>query len=239
MDLYIEHPRIVFRLIGKRLSPILFHTIELLHISKVLMLVSCIVSVALCDDLDEKDKVSGCYHNLEDLLVRLEEFYLNSDLYRILMFSETNTFYVALGGDGAPFGKDNSACAWLVSILNIRQGVLSSNENFLLFGGNCSENCIPVRCFLQKLLVDLRKIESTTYQINKKDELIDVKFVISELPNDMKMLSFLGGELSNSPTYFSSFADVILESARDLTGTFGQQRSDTWKPWEYTHRFSC
>ena len=103
------------------------------------------------------------------------------------MFSETNTFYVALGGDGAPFGKDDSACAWLVSILNIGQGVLSSNENLLLFGGNCSENCIPVRCFLQKL-VDIRKIESTTYQINKKDELINVKFVISELPNDMKDL---------------------------------------------------
>ena len=63
----------------------------------------------LCDDLD--DKVSGCYRNLEDLLVRLAEFYLKSDLYRILMFSETNTFYVALGGDGALFGKDDSACA--------------------------------------------------------------------------------------------------------------------------------
>ena len=192
----------------------------------------------LCDDLDEKDKVSGCYCNLEDLLVRLAEFYLNSDLYRILMFSETNTFYVALGGDEAPFGKDDSACAWLVSILNIGQGVLSSNENFLLLGGNCSKNYIPVRRFLQKLLVDIRKIESTTYQINKKDELIDVKFVISELPNDMKMLSFLGGKLSNSATYFSSFADVTLESVRDLTGTYGQQRSDTWKPWKYTHRVS-
>ena len=144
----------------------------------------------LYDGLDEKNKVNGCYRNLEDLLVRLAEFYLNSDLYRILMFSETNTFHVALGGDGASFGKDDSA--WLVSILNIGQGVLSSNENFLLFGGNCSENCIPVRRFLQNLLVDIQKIESTTYQINKEGESVDVKFVISELPNDMKMLSFLG-----------------------------------------------
>ena len=40
----------------------------------------------LCDGLDENDKVNGCYHNLEDLLVRLAQFYLNSDLYRILMF---------------------------------------------------------------------------------------------------------------------------------------------------------
>lgn len=34
--------------------------------------------------------------------------------------------------------------------------MLSSNENFLLFGANCSENCIPVRRFLQKLLFDIR-----------------------------------------------------------------------------------
>ena len=45
------------------------------------------------------------------------------------MFSETSTFHVALG-DGASFGKDDSACAWLISTLNIGQGVLSSNENF-------------------------------------------------------------------------------------------------------------
>ena len=43
----------------------------------------------LCDGLDENDKVNGCYRDLEDLLVRLAQFYLNSDLYRILMFSET------------------------------------------------------------------------------------------------------------------------------------------------------
>ena len=30
-------------------------------------------------------------------------------------------------------------CAWLVSLLNIGRGVLSSNENFLLFGANCKE----------------------------------------------------------------------------------------------------
>ena len=159
-------------------------------------------------------------------------------LYRILMFSETNTFHVALGGDGAPFDKDDSACAWLVSILNIGQGVLSSIENFLLFGVNCSKNCIPVRRFLRKLLADIRKIESTTNQINKKGELIDVRFVISELLNDMKMLSFLGGDLSNSASYFSSFANVTLQSARDLKGTYGQQNFDTWQPWKYTHRVS-
>jgi hypothetical protein len=32
--------------------------------------------------------------------------------------------------------------------------------------------------------------------------------VFAELPNDMKMLAFLAGELTNSATYFSTFADV-------------------------------
>jgi hypothetical protein len=87
----------------------------------------------LCDGLDKKDKVSGCYHDLEELLVCLAEFYLSSDYYKILTFTETNTFHIALGGDRDPFGKDNSACAWLISILNIGQSVPSSNEN-VLFG---------------------------------------------------------------------------------------------------------
>ena len=29
---------------------------------------------------------------------------------------------------------------------------------------------------------------------------------------------------------------MTLESARDLTGTYGQQHSDTWQPWKYAHR---
>ena len=122
----------------------------------------------LCDGLEEKDKVSGCYRELEELLLKLAEFYLSNDLHELLTFTETNTFHVALGGDGAPFGKDDSACAWLVSILNIGQGVLSSNENFLLFGANCSENCVPVTRFLQKLLTDIMRIENTTYTISCK-----------------------------------------------------------------------
>ncbi|CAB4028664.1 Hypothetical predicted protein [Paramuricea clavata] len=31
----------------------------------------------LCDGLDEKDKVSGCYRELDELLLKLAEFYLS------------------------------------------------------------------------------------------------------------------------------------------------------------------
>ena len=90
--------------------------------------------------------------------------------------------------------------------------------------------------FLKKLLTDIKRIENTTYTILFNNESVSVKFVISELPNDMKMLAFLGGELSNSAKYFSSFGNVTLESARNISGTFGQLPSDTWKPWGYPNR---
>lgn len=99
----------------------------------------------LRDGLDECDRVSGCYSSLKELLIKLAEFYLSGcTSHTITWFGEPYTFFVALGGDGAPFGKDDTACAWLVSLLNIGRGVLSSNENYLLFGANCSENCIVV-----------------------------------------------------------------------------------------------
>ncbi len=70
-------------------------------------------------------------------LVRL---YVDSELYDLVMFGNESTFHVSLGGDRAPFKKDDCSCAWLVSTLNIGQGVLSCNENFLLFGANCGES---------------------------------------------------------------------------------------------------
>ena len=159
------------------------------------------VGEKFCVGLEESEKVEGCYRDIEDLLVKLADFYLNHSQFEVTL-DDTNTFYVALGGDGAPFRKDDTACSWLVSFLNIGHGILSSNENFLLFGANCSENCLPVKRFLNQLMLDIKKVQSTSYSIACKGKAIDVRFVFAELPNDMKMLSFLAGELSNSATFF-------------------------------------
>ena len=175
----------------------------------------------LCHGLEEYDKVNACYRDIEDLLVRLADFYLNHGKYTILTFRQSNTFHVAFGGDGAPFGKHDSACSWLVSFLNIGQGVLSSNENFLLFGANCAENCVPVKRFLGKLLTDIQRIEKSSYSILAKGESIAVKFVFPEIPNDMKMLAFLAGELPKSAKYFSTFADVNNETLSLVKRTYG------------------
>ena len=63
-----------------------------------------------------------------------------------------NTFHISLSRDGAPFGKDNAALACLVSFLNLGRGVLNSNKNVLMFGGNCKEYCVPESCFFKTVV---------------------------------------------------------------------------------------
>ena len=63
-----------------------------------------------------------------------------------------------------------------------------------------------------------------------------MNFKFTELPNDMKMLAFLAGELTNSAKYFSSFADVTTSNGKSQTGTFGREENNMWKPWRYDHR---
>ena len=61
-----------------------------------------------------------------------------------------------------------------------------------------------------------------------------MEFSLTELPNDMKMLSFLLGELSNAATYFTTFANVNLDNYRDYEKTFGKD----WIPFSYDKRIS-
>ena len=123
-----------------------------------------------------------------------------------------------------------------MGILNITRGVLSSNENYLLFGANCSENSKPVERFLNHLAREIDTVENKTYVLTHNGQSVNVKFYIAELPNDMKMLSFITGELSNSAKYFSSFADVTKENGVVINGTFGKEEKNTWHPWNYNTR---
>ena len=198
---------------------------------------------ALCDGFDEDEKVFGCYRSLKDLLVSLAEFYLSGHSgHTLTWFGKEYTFSVTLGGDGAPFEKDDTACAWLVGFLNIGRGIVSSNKNHLLFGANCSENCIPVKRYIKLLLADIQSIERTVfpckYNGREGEVTINVEFRIAELPNDMKMIAFLSGELGNSATFFSSFANVCNDNAGEINGTFGEKANNTWHSWEYSVRLS-
>ena len=59
-------------------------------------------------------------------------------------------------------------------------------------------------------------IQNTIFTVNCNGTPVDVKFRISEFRtpnlNDTKMFSFPARELSNSATYFSTFADVTSDT---------------------------
>ena len=75
-----------------------------------------------CYELDDCEKVEDCYRHLYEFLPLLAKFYFKlaeiSEESLLWFNNEINKFHIALGGDGAPFGKDSTACSWLVSFLN-------------------------------------------------------------------------------------------------------------------------
>ena len=52
------------------------------------------------------------------------------------------------------------------------------------------------------------------FTINTESGNVNVEFKLSELPNDMKMLCSLAGELSNAAKCFTTFADVNTDNHR-------------------------
>ena len=92
----------------------------------------------------------------------------------------------------------------LVSFLNVGERLPSSKEQFFLFGGNVEENSDTVEKFLSLLVRDLQYLESNVFEVENATKNGKVEFKITELPNDMNMLSFFAGELPNSAAYFTT-----------------------------------
>ena len=193
------------------------------------------VRAEFCKDLEDSEKVSGCFRPLFQFLPLLASFYLELEKEtgeELLWFGEENTFQVALGGDGAPFGKEDTACSWLVSFLNRGKHVLSSNENFMIFGANCSEDSVVVRRYVSYLFKEISVMEKQSYSIRDRE----IRLQFSELPNDLKMLAFLAGEFTLSARFFSTFANVSTGDYDDPKGTFGKGNKHKWQPWPYSSR---
>ena len=183
----------------------------------------------------DDENTSGCFRDLRAYLPRLATFYLNMQTRRdaLKWFGETEgTFLVAFGGDGCPFGKNETACSFLVSFLNAGKRVASTSDNFLVFGANCEETSRLVSRYVQSVYKQIHDLVGKVFEING----IHVTFKFKELPNDMKMLAMLGGELSNAATYFSSFANICQHDLTDLNGKFGYDPTCKWKPWSFKER---
>ena len=65
-----------------------------------------------------------------------------------------------------------------------------------------------------------------------------VEFQVNELPNDMKMLSYLVGEISNTATYFSTFENVKYKDCNDFSKSLVVEKKHFWKPFPYSKRIS-
>ena len=113
----------------------------------------------LCAQLEAKEKADGCYRDLTEHLVRLASFYLSTLTdEQIDWFGEPNTFQIAIGGDRVPFGKHEHSCAWLISFFNIGHRILSSDDNFLIFGSNCSEESPVVKAYISMISKEIVQI---------------------------------------------------------------------------------
>ena len=73
----------------------------------------------------EDKNTSGSYRDLREYLPRLARFSLkvqNSRKDSLKWFGETeSTFLIAFGGDGCLFGKNETACSFLISFLKFRE----------------------------------------------------------------------------------------------------------------------
>ena len=108
------------------------------------------------------------------------------------------SFQIALGEDGAPFGKHNQATAWLVSFLNVADRIASRDENHLICGANCSEEHPSMIQYAKDIRKDIESIKKKSYFIEGEN----VKFSFELIPADMKWLAFIWGTSKFSNIFF-------------------------------------
>lgn len=184
------------------------------------------------------EPVAGNYRSCDEYILRLAKFYLLANECRkdkLIVFEnmkkkdpDSFLFVLAIGGDGAPI----CGMSFLVSFLNVGNRICSSSENYLLFGADVEESSSTVRKFVLKVIADIKYLESTVFTINVNDVVHKVEFSLGELPNDMKMLAFLAGELTNSSYYFTTFGTANQDNAANMNFSYGDQ----WKPFDYEKR---
>jgi len=187
------------------------------------------------------ENVEGIYRPIDQYSLRLAKFYLRANVERFDKLKTFDTFAkkdehsflfnMSFGGDGAPI----SGCIFLLSFINVGNRIASSKENFVVFGSSVDESSVASRNFVLKVVSDIKYLESKVFDINVNEEIVKVEFKLCELPNDMKMLAFLAGELTNSSYYFTTFVNVNQSDANDITKKFGKHDND-WKPFNYSKR---
>ena len=186
----------------------------------------------------DDEEVNGAYRELDDFLPILADLFITIDQqlgcnsYLLRFGAEHYKFCVAIGADGAPFGKHDEATAWLLSFINSGDRITSQNENFLIAGANCIEDHICMKRYAQTIANDIQVIEAKEYLVSG----YKVTFSFEIIPSDMKWLASFSGEISNSAYYFSSFGNVNTDNKHVVNGSLGPGPDTTWQPWVYENR---
>ena len=183
--------------------------------------------------------VPGVYKTLKPFLIHLANFYLSihKTTQCLRWFDSEGVFYVAIGANGAPFRKDDTATAYLVSFANLLQRVASCDNNHLLLGANCEEDHPLMIAYTSHLKEEMEQMEREEYTSN--DGELTIKFKFDFFPADMKWASKMSGEQNNNVTYFSPFANVNQDNKSTIGGSIGENTHSvkvTWNPWTYKER---
>ena len=88
---------------------------------------------------------------------------------------------MAMGADGALFGKDDTVTAYLVSFLNLLNRVQSCDDNNLLLSANCEEDYPLMKSYSNH---QREKEKTLTTDIGGQ-----VVFKFELIPSDMKWMS--------------------------------------------------
>lgn len=99
---------------------------------------------------------------------------------------------MAVGADGSPLGKDDTATAYLVSILNLLTRVQSCSDNHLLMGANCAEDIPLMKEYTKHLKGEMEEKKGKKMTTEQGHQ---IEFMFQLIPGDMKWVSSMSGEL--------------------------------------------
>lgn len=105
----------------------------------------------------------------------------------------------------------------IVSFLKVLQRLSSPYDNFVICGGNCSEDHPSMIDYGKLLRSQISILENSVFTVRGQQAKCNFKLFLS----DMKWVSKFFGELSNAATHQYTFANVTKHELKEIGHTLG------------------